>query len=134
MNALRTLSVLVLVLTLSTGASWAQKPQQQFPLTANVIASRLLYRPNAEPVTAVPRLRIFVVINGKRYQLDHNTFSTKARLLHLGNYPAALEYHPLGNTGEFTEKCLLKMPDGKTMKFMVTGISELSDYAATPKQ
>jgi len=108
-------------------ALWAQKPvqvPQKFPLAAHVTASRSLYRLALQPVPAVATLRVFAIIKGKRYELDNNTFSAKAKLLHLGYYPAELEYRALGKTGEFMEKCLLKMPDGKIIKFTVTGISE----------
>lgn len=144
-GAVKTIPIFSLMLVLCTFSSWAQAPTHmppQFPFTARVTASRLLYRLNAEPVTVIPRLRLSVVMNGIRYQLDRKTFigkvklfhfgTGKVKLLHLGEYPAKIVYHNFGNSGEFAETFLLKMPNGKIMKFSVTGISELHNHAAAP--
>lgn len=134
---MKLISNLMLLMTIAFYAmtSWAQRPpqiQNRFTTTAHVTASQWLYRLNTEPLPAVSTLRLSAVIDNKRYELDTDTRNSTWVLLRLGDYPAALKYHPLGNTGEFTEKCLMKMPDGKVMKFTVTGISELSAHSPAP--
>ncbi|MGC9292168.1 MAG: hypothetical protein ACP5EP_05520 [Acidobacteriaceae bacterium] len=112
--------ILVLFILLPV-CSWAATTPEQYTINVHVISCLWYLEPfNQGPE---PVLRLDVIIGGKKYKLEAQTYF-KARLLVLGDYKARLikDVHPTPYW--FSQTYEFLFPDGKTKKFVVVGQSE----------
>jgi hypothetical protein len=114
------------VLLLST-FSWAAPSPDEYPINVHVSSSHWVMSP-AILVGPEPFLRLNVIIDGKKYELEAPT--TKANLeagvtlLALGDYKAKVIQDVHKTTYESSQAYEFLFPDKKTRKFMVVGQTE----------
>jgi hypothetical protein len=117
---------LCIVLLFST-FSWAAPSPDEYSINVHVSSSHWIMSP-AILVGPEPFLRLNVIIDGKKYELEAPT--TKANLeagvtlLALGDYKAKVIQDVHKTTYESSQAYEFLFPDKKTRKFMVVGQTE----------
>jgi hypothetical protein len=118
-------TVLLIPLLLAT-CSWAATNPDDYSIDVHVTSSRWFM----EPSTIGPRARqkLDVIIDGKKYELEAFAFpgniEAGVTLLALGDYKAKLIQGQHKTTYEASQTYEFLLPDKKTRKFIVVGLTE----------
>lgn len=118
--------VALAVLFFSTLA-WAAPQPDDYPIKVHVVSSRWVMEP-AVLVGPQPVLRLDVVIDGKKYELEAPALRANLQagvtLLAPGDYKARLVQDVHKTSYESSQTYEFLFPDNKTRKFFVVGQSE----------
>jgi len=117
----------LLVLLLLAAHSWAAPNSDEYPVNVHVSSSRWFMEPSILG-GPIPRQKLDVIIDGKKYELEASTFKANLEvgvtLLALGDYQAKLIQDQHNTTYEASQAYEFLLPDNKTRKFIVVGRTE----------
>jgi hypothetical protein len=118
----------LLVLLVLAAYSWAAPNSDEYPVNVHVSSSRWFMEPSILGGGPIPRQKLDVIIDGKKYELEASTFKANLEagvtLLALGDYKAKLIQDQHKTTYEVSQAYEFLLPDNKTRKFMVVGRTE----------
>jgi hypothetical protein len=106
--------------------SWAAPNPDDYSINVHVTSSRWIMEPTL--LGPKPYQKLDVIIDGKKYELEGSTFIANLEagvtLLALGDYKAKLIQDQHKTTYGASQTYEFLLPDKKTRKFMVVGLTE----------
>lgn len=107
--------------------SWAAPNPDDYSINVHVTSSRWIMEPTL--LSPKPYQKLDVIINGKKYELEAATtlianLEAGVTLLALGDYKAKLIRDQHKTTYEASQTYEFLLPDKKTRKFIVVGLTE----------
>jgi hypothetical protein len=117
----------LLIPLLLAAYSWAAPNPDEYPVNVHVSSSRWFMEPSILG-GPIPRQKLDVIIDGKKYELEASTFKANLEagvtLLALGDYKAKLIQDQHKTAYEASQAYEFLLPDNKTRKFIVVGRTE----------
>jgi len=119
--------IALLIPLLFAAYSWAAPNPDEYPINVHVSSSRWFMEPSLWG-GAIPREKLDVIIDGKKYELEAPAFKANLEagvtLLALGDYTAKLIQDQHKTTYESSQAYEFLLPDKKIRKFIVVGRTE----------